>query len=344
MDEVYDTRNIQAYETMLADILFFTVIYVLIALLVQSMVVDNLLSVNRSLNRITDGDLNERVDVYSSLEFASLSDDINQTVDALKGYADAAKKRMEQELLLAHNIQDAALPKNFTFAHEGFELFATMNPAREVGGDFYDFFFVGANRIALVIADVSDKGVPAALFMMRSKTAIRGLAESGYEPEEIFYRVNNELCEGNELNMFVTVWIGIIDLNSGDMKCLNAGHEYPAVMRKDGDYEIFRDKHRMPLGAMKDMTYESYEMHLDPGDCLYVYTDGIPDAINIDEEQYGIERMLNALNNYKDASMEGLLQAVKADQDDFVGAADQFDDITMIGFRYNGTQDAEQSN
>ena len=344
MDEVYDTRNIQAYETMLADILFFTVIYVLIALLVQSMVVDNLLSVNRSLNRITDGDLNERVDVYSSLEFASLSDDINQTVDALKGYADAAKKRMEQELLLAHNIQDAALPKNFTFAHEGFELFATMNPAREVGGDLYDFFFVGANRIALVIADVSDKGVPAALFMMRSKTAIRGLAESGYEPEEIFYRVNNELCEGNELNMFVTVWIGIIDLNSGDMKCLNAGHEYPAVMRKDGDYEIFRDKHRMPLGAMKDMTYESYEMHLDPGDCLYVYTDGIPDAINIDEEQYGIERMLNALNNYKDASMEGLLQAVKADQDDFVGAADQFDDITMIGFRYNGTQDAEQSN
>lgn len=339
MYEVFDGRDIQAYETMLADILFFTVIYVLISLLVQNMVVDNLLNVNRSLNRITEGDLNEKVNVYTSSEFASLSDDINLTVDALKGYIDEANKRIGQELMLAHNIQDAALPKNFTFNHTGFEIFATMDPAREVGGDFYDFFFVGPDRLALVIADVSDKGIPAALFMMRSKSAIRGLAESGYEPEEIFYRVNNELCEGNELNMFVTVWMGIIDLSNGDMKCLNAGHEYPAIMRKGSDFEIFKDKHRLPLGAMKDMTYESYMMHLDPGDCLYVYTDGIPDAIDVNEEEYGLERALKALNMYKDASMEGLLQGVKADQDDFVGEADQFDDITMIGFRYIGPQD-----
>ena len=311
----------------------------LVALLMQSMVVDNLLRVNKSLNRITDGDLNEKVDVYASSEFASLSDDINLTVDVLKGYIDAAEKRMEQELLLAHNIQDAALPKNFTFIHDGFELFAAMNPAREVGGDFYDFFFVDADKIALVIADVSDKGIPAALFMMRSKTAIRGLAESGLEPEEIFYRVNNALCEGNEINMFVTVWMGIIDLNTGDMKCLNAGHEYPAVMRKGGDFEIFKDKHRLPLGAMENMTYAGYDLHLDPGDCLYVYTDGIPDGINVDEEQYGLDRMIDALNLYKNASMEGLLQGVKAEQDAFVGKADQFDDITMIGFRYNGPQE-----
>jgi len=338
--EIYGSRDIQAYETMLADILFFTVIYVLISFLVQNMVVDNLLRVNKSLNRITEGDLNEKVDVYTSSEFASLSDDINLTVDVLKGYISAAEKRFEQELLLAHNIQDAALPKNFIFNHKGFEIFATMDPAREVGGDFYDFFFVGPDRMALVIADVSDKGIPAALFMMRSKSAIRGLAESGYEPEEICYRVNNELCEGNELNMFVTVWMGIIDLTTGDMKCLNAGHEYPAIMRKDGDFKIFKDKHRLPLGAMKDMTYDSYMIHLDPGDCLYVYTDGIPDAINMDEEQYGLERALNALNIYKDASMEGLLQGVKADQNEFVGAADQFDDITMLGFKYYGPQEA----
>jgi hypothetical protein len=264
--EVYIGRDVQAYETMLADILFFTVIYVLISLLVQNMVVDNLLRVNKSLNKITEGDLNEKVDVYASSEFASLSNDINLTVDVLKGYIDSAKKRMEQELLLAHSIQDAALPKNFTFTHDGFELFATMDPAREVGGDFYDFFFVGPDRMALVIADVSDKGIPAALFMMRSKTAIRGLAESGYEPDEIFYRVNNELCEGNDLNMFVTVWMGIIDLKTGDMKCLNAGHEYPTVMRKGSDYEILRDKHHLPLGAMKDMTYDNYMLHLEPGD------------------------------------------------------------------------------
>ena len=174
---------------------------------------------------------------------------------------------------------------------------------------------------------------------MRSKTAIRGLAESGLEPEEIFFRVNNELCEGNELNMFVTVWIGIIDLITGDMKCLNAGHEYPTIMRKGGDYKVFKDKHHLPLGAMKNIKFKSYDMHLDPGDCIYVYTDGIPDAINVNEEEYGLERTLNALNTFKDATMEGLLQGVKADQDEFVGKADQFDDITMLGFRYNGPQD-----
>ena len=339
-DEVYANRDAQAYETMLADILFFTVIYVLISLLVQRMVVDNLLSVNKSLNKITDGNLNEKVDVYTSSEFASLSDDINLTVDVLKGYIDAAEKRMEQELQLAHNIQDAALPKNFVFNHKGFEIFASMDPAKEVGGDFYDFFFVEADKIALVIADVSDKGVPAALFMMRSKTALRGLAESGHEEEEIFYRVNNALCEGNDLNMFVTVWMGIIDLNTGDMKCINAGHEYPAIRRKGGAFEILKDKHHLPLGAMNDITFRSYDLHLDPGDFIYVYTDGIPDAINGSQEQYGLEGLLNALNTCGEETVEGLLHAVKADQDVFVDGADQFDDITMLGFRYNGPQKA----
>lgn len=336
LTEVYQVRETQSYEIILADILIFTVIYVLISLLVQNMVVDNLLRVKESLNRITEGNLNEKVNVYASSEFASLSDDINITVDVLKGYIDAAEKRIEQELQLARNIQDAALPKNFVFQHKGFEVFATMDPAREVGGDFYDVFFVEAEKIALVIADVSDKGIPAALFMMRSKTAIRGLAEAGCEPGEIFARVNNELCEANESNMFVTVWMGIVDLTTGDMKCLNAGHEYPALMRKDGDFELIRYKHRPPLGVMEDLQFDGYDMHLDPGDCLYVYTDGVPDAINTGQEQYGTKRMLDALNSNKTASMEELLYSVKQDQDGFVGEADQFDDITMMGFRYNG--------
>lgn len=340
MDEVYELRDTQAYETILADILIFTVIYVLISLLVQHMVVDSLIKVTESLNRITEGDLNEKVNVYNSSEFASLSEDINLTVDVLKSYISAAERRMEQELLLAHNIQDAALPKNFTFQNKSFEVFATMDPARRVGGDFYDIFFVDAEKVAFVIADVSDKGIPAALFMMRSKTAIRGLAEAGNSLGEIFARVNNELCEGNESNMFVTVWMGILDLTNGDMSCLNAGHEYPAVMRNGGDFEMIRDPHRPPLGVLENMTYEGYEMHLEPGDCMYVYTDGIPDAINVSEELYGTDRMLEALNSGKTASMEGLLFTVKQDQQEFVGKADQFDDITMMGFRYNGPQEA----
>ena len=336
--EVYEARDIQALETMLADILLLTIIYVLISLLVQSMVVDNLLKVTESLGKITLGDLEEKVNVYNSSEFASLSDDINLTVDVLKGYIDAAEKRMEQELTLAHTIQDSALPKNFTFSHKGFEIFATMDPAKEVGGDFYDFFFVDAEKMALVIADVSGKGIPAALFMMRSKTAIRSLAESGAEPAVVLEKVNEELCEGNDINMFVTVWMGIIDLKTGVMRCVNAGHEYPAIMHGDGLFELLKDTHRPPLGAMAELTFEEYELQLDPGDVLYVYTDGVPESINTAEEQYGTDRMLTILNANRGVPMIAMLADVKEDMDAFVGEAEQFDDITMMGFRYNGPQ------
>ena len=335
-DEVYESRDIQALETMLADILLLTILYVLISLLVQGMVVDNLLKVTESLGRITLGDLEEKVNVYNSSEFASLSDDINLTVDVLKGYIDAAEERIEQELLLAHTIQDSALPKNFKFSHTGFEIYAVMDPAKEVGGDFYDFFFVDADKIALVIADVSGKGIPAALFMMRSKTAIRSLAEGGLEPAMVFEKVNEELCEGNDINMFVTAWMGIMDLKTGKMKCINAGHEYPALMQGGGAFEIFKDKHRPPLGAMEDRTFEEYELQLEPGDILFVYTDGVAEAINSAEEQYGTDRMLNILDANRDAAMTELLADVQADIDAFVGDAEQFDDITMMGFRYNG--------
>jgi serine phosphatase RsbU (regulator of sigma subunit) len=193
--------------------------------------------------------------------------------------------------------------------------------------------------MALVIADVSGKGIPASLFMMRSKTAIRGLTESGYDPGEMLVRVNNELCTNNEASMFVTVWIGIVDLKTGDIRCANAGHEYPAVRRSSGAFESFKDKHGLPLGCMEDMKYREYDIHLDPGDTLFVYTDGVPEAINIEEEQYGEERMLKALSRNKKASMKKLLHALKRDQDGFVGEADQFDDITMLGFRFNGMQE-----
>ena len=335
-DEVYEARDIQALETMLADILLLTILYVLISLLVQGMVVDNLLKVTESLGRITLGDLEEKVNVYNSSEFASLSDDINLTVDVLKGYIDAAEKRMEQELILAHNIQDAALPKNFRFTHRGFEIYATMDPAKEVGGDFYDFFFVDTDKIALAIADVSGHGIPAALFMMRSKTAIRSLAESGMEPAAVLERVNEELCENNDINMFVTVWMGIMDLKTGVMKCVNAGHEYPAIMHGNGLFELLKDKHRPPLGAMEGLTFEEYELHMEPGDVLYVYTDGVPESINTSEEQYGTDRMLDILSANTGTSVAELLADVKEDMDVFVGEAEQFDDITMMGFRYNG--------
>ena len=332
--EVFASRELHAYETLMADILLFTTIYLLISLLVQLIVVNNLELVNKSLAKITDGDLNEKVSVYESSEFASLSNDINETVNVLKGYISAAEKRIEQELTLAHNIQEAALPKNFTFTHKGFEIYALMDPAREVGGDFYDFFFVDTDRLALVIADVSGKGIPASLFMMRSKSAIRSLAETGNRLSDVFARVSDELCENNDINMFVTAWMGIIDLKSGTVDCVNAGHEYPAIMHSGGRFELLKDRHRPPLGVMEGLTYEEYQMQLDPGDIIFVYTDGVPEAINIDEKQYGTDRMINMLSAHEDESMEGLLTAVRADLEDYVGSAEQFDDITMLGFRF----------
>ena len=338
MAEVYASRDIQAYESAFAAIMLFAVIYVLISMLVQAIVVDNLQLVNQSLDRITNGYLDEVVSVRNSSEFASLSNDINQTVSVLKGYIAAAEKRIEQELEFARTIQDSALPKNFTFPRSDFELYATMDPAKEVGGDFYDFFFVDQDKLALVIADVSGKGIPAALFMMRAKTAIRGLAESGSEPAEILFRANKTLCEGNDAEMFVTVWLGIVDLTTGRMKCANAGHEYPMLMRAGGDFELFKDRHGLALAAMEGMRYREYEIELHPGDRLFVYTDGIPEAIDEREAQFGVERLTAALNAVKGEDLKDALPAIRRDIADFAGAAEQFDDITMLGFAYRGKQ------
>ena len=336
MAEVYASRDAQTYESSFAAIMLFAVIYVLISMLVQAIVVNNLNLVNASLDRITHGNLDEVVSVRNSSEFASLSNDINQTVSVLKGYIEAAEKRIEQELEFARTIQDSALPKNFVFPRDDFEIYASMDPAKEVGGDFYDFFFVDQNKLALVIADVSGKGIPAALFMMRAKTAIRGLAESGSAPAEILYRANNALCEGNDAEMFVTVWLGIVDLTTGLMKCANAGHEYPALMRAGGDFELIRDKHGLALAAMPGVRFKEYELQLDPGDRLFVYTDGVPEAIDEQVEQYGTRRLVDVLNAAKGEPLEIVLPTVRRDIAAFAGNAEQFDDITMLGLTYRG--------
>ena len=333
-EEVYDSRDAASYETALADIILFTVIYVLISMLVQEIVVHNLDLVNESLNKITNGDLNETVSVYNSSEFASLSDDINQTVDVLKGYIDAAEKRIAQELEFAKSIQASALPQNFHIPRSDVEVFATMDPAKEVGGDFYDFFFIDADNLVLVIADVSGKGIPASLFMMRSKAAIRSTAVQGSNPSDILEKVNEVLCEGNDADMFVTVWIGIMNLRTGVMRCSNAGHEYPIIRHKGGDYELLKDKHFLALATIEGIKFHDYEIDLKYGDEIFVYTDGIPEAIDKDIKQYGTERLLSALNANKDIPLERLLPRVRNDLAQFVGEADQFDDVTMLGFKY----------
>ena len=334
LSSIYQNRGRQMYEDTLSDILLFTVLYVLVAMLVDALVVKNLKRVNTSLNKITNGDLEERVWVRSSSEFTELSGDINQTVDVLKDYISQAERRMKDELKLAAAIQDAALPKNFDLPTDNVELYALMTPAKQVGGDFYDFFYCDRDKLCLVIADVSGKGVPAALFMMRAKTAIKNFARSGHSPAKVLEKVNNSLCEGNDAQMFVTVWLGILDMKTGKMTCANAGHEYPVLMRAGGDYELLKDKHGLVLAAMEGAPLKEYEIDLDAGDRLFVYTDGVPEAINEKNEAYGTDRLTMKLNQVKNVPQEQALESVLRDIRNFAGAAEQFDDITMLGITY----------
>jgi len=321
-------------ETLFLEILIFTALYLVTTVLVNRIIVRNLDKVNDSLSRITSGHLTETVTVEESIEFAKLSDGINSTVTALRGYIDAAEKRMEEELALAAEIQDAALPKSFDLPAENIRLHALMTPARQVGGDFYDFFYTGPDQLALVIADVSGKGIPAALFMMRAKTAIKNSALSGAAPRKILETVNDILCEENEIMMFVTVWLGILDLKTGLMRCCNAGHEYPALMRAGGDFELLKDKHGLFLGARPGIPRCEYEIQLESGDRLFVYTDGVPEALNENAEQYGTARMIDHLNTLKDQPQDRLLSGMLENVRRFAGEAEQFDDITMLGITW----------
>lgn len=217
-----------------------------------------------------------------------------------------------------------------------FDIFATMTPAKEVGGDFYDFFFIDDNHLALVMADVSGKGVPAALFMVIAKTLIKNRAMMGGTPSEILSYVNNQLCEGNEAELFVTTWLAIIDVSTGKVIASNAGHEYPAIRRGNGNFELYKQKHSPALATIENIRFKQYEFELAPGDSIYVYTDGVAEATNAENQLYGTDRMLEALNKCSTAEPEKLLATVKQSIDEFVGNASQFDDITMLCFDYYG--------
>ena len=217
-----------------------------------------------------------------------------------------------------------------------FDLYAVMDPAREVGGDFYDYYLIDDDHLALLVADVSGKGIPAALFMMISKTILQSCAMLGKSPAEVLDKTNQALCTNNLVEMFVTVWIGILEISTGKLLAANAGHEYPVLRRAGGKFEVFKDKHSLAVGAMDTTVYHEYELDLKKGDKLFIYTDGVPEATDADDNMFGSERMLDALNADPDADPETLLKSVKQAVSDFVKDAEQFDDLTMLGFEYHG--------
>ncbi len=265
--------------------------------------------------------------------------DIVKYIDNIQAIT-AEKERISAELSVATQIQADMLPRTFPpFPNrKEFDIYATMTPAKEVGGDFYDFFMIDDDHIALVMADVSGKGVPAALFMVITKTLIknRTMMDDKLSTSEILRDVNNQLCEGNDAEMFVTVWLCIIQLSTGICRITNAGHEHPAVKVSGQDYTLKTYRHSIAVAAMPDVKFEEHEFKLDPGDSLFVYTDGVTEATDTDNTLFGTDRLLTSLNKAKNADATALLGFVKEDIDVFVGNAPQFDDITMLCFRYFG--------
>ena len=336
--EALQMRNVALYVNTFLEIMVFAVLFGLIYLLIKRVVVDRIKTVNRSLAKIAGGDLNETVTVRTNTEFVSLSDDINSTVRTLKRYIDEASARIDQELEFAKNIQSSALPSVFPAfpKRKEFDIFALMDPAKEVGGDFYDFYFSNTDTLNFLVADVSGKGIPAAMFMMRAKTQLKSLTEAELPLNEVFTRGNAALCEGNDAGMFVTAWEGSIDLTSGHVNFANAGHNPPLVRRGNGTFEYLKTRAGFVLAGMEGLRYKAQELDLEPGDVIFLYTDGVTEATNKDNELYGETRLRNVLNSREFWNMQEMCKIVKSDVDKFVGDAPQFDDITMVALKYLG--------
>ena len=301
-------------------------------------VVQPLQILQKDVQMISEGNLEHRAKIIQDDEIGELANAFNNMSASLQEYIKnlssvmAEKERIGAELNVATQIQADMLPSIFPAfpEREEFDIYATMQPAKEVGGDFYDFFLVDEDHLAVVIADVSGKGVPAALFMVIAKTLLKNRAQMGDSPAKVLEVVNNQLCENNKAEMFVTVWFGVMQISTGKIVAANAGHEKPIIRKADGEFEIFKDKHGFVMGGMEGMKYKEYELEIEKGGCLFVYTDGVPEATSSNSELFGMERLVQVLNEEKDAPLPDILKSVKGSIDKFVKDAPQFDDITML--------------
>lgn len=339
-------------QTILADvmkkfIIFFAVcgiIVIMISFAVSGSITRPIQKLARNVKQIGKGEFDKKVEVESTDEIGNLAEAFNHMLDDLNEYFEkikvitAEKERISAELNVATQIQADMLPSIFPpFPNRTeFDIYASMKPAKEVGGDFYDFFFVDEDHLALVMADVSGKGVPAALFMVIAKTLIKNRAQMGGTPSEILSDVNDQLCEGNETDLFVTVWLAILEISTGKGIASNAGHEDPVIQRAGQSFELIKTKHSPAVAVMEGMQFREHEFELYPGDSLYIYTDGVPEATNQKEEFFGANRMLEALNRSVGASPREILDTVKKEIESFAGGAPQFDDITMLCLQYKG--------
>ncbi len=319
---------------------------VLTTFFIRRQVVRPIRRVSREAERFarenTKGNELGRISKYDELARLSLSIDKMETdmvhyIDNLTTVT-ADRERIRAELSLASTIQETAVPDEFPAFPDrsDFDVYASMTPAKEVGGDFYNFYLVDDDHLAFVIGDVSGKGIPAALFMMVTNIVINNRTMLGGTPAEILDFVNDTICEHNKAEMFVTVWLGILEISTGKITAANAGHDDAAVCHRDGTFELFKTKHGLVIGAMPDVPYRNFEIQLEKGDKLFLYTDGVPEATDRDNKMFTIERMLDALNECRGKTPQEILESVHLRVNEFVGEAPQFDDLTMLCIELKG--------
>ena len=328
------SKNLSTYLTVFMETLIFGSLFVVIYFIMKFLVVRDIRSVNNSLQEITKGNLDTVVDIRTNKEFISLSDGINTTVDKLKQLIGEANARIDTELQYAKEIQMSALPSVFPFEKE-YELFALMRPAKDVGGDFYDFYMLDKKTLAFVVADVSGKGIPAALFMMRAKTTMKTYAENKISVGDIFTNANFNLCEGNDAGMFVTAWMGFLNLETGELVYVNAGHNSPLLRKDGGFYEFLEGPKGFVLGGFEGVVYKEQRTVLKPGDSIFLYTDGVVEATNREGKLYGDDRLYICINKHREAYPKELCDLIRDDVDVFYDGAAQFDDMTELCLKFN---------
>ena len=342
--ELANTIGQNIFSSIILFILFFLIILTTAVILVldsSKKITSPLTDLTRDIAEMSGGNLGHRAVVQGSKETAALAEQFNEMADSLSEHIrnittmTAEKERLGAELDIATRIQSDILPADFP-NRKDISLYATMTPAKEVGGDFYDFFYIDDDRLALVMADVSGKGIPAALFMVIAKSTIRNAAMLGGTAGEVLTASNRMLCENNKTGFFVTAWIGILTLSTGDLNFANAGHEYPAIMRENGNYKLFETDNLPPLAADEDIVYDEKSFTLDRNERIFLYTDGVPEAKCTSGERFGTDRMLGVLERCHDTDAEATVGEMKKAIDDFTGSIDQFDDITMMSIIWNG--------
>ncbi len=327
---------------MIAGMLASAVLALMVGLLYSNRIAAPIRRLEQGVREISRGQLDCKLDIKTGDEIENLATAFNNMTTNLKQYITditsmtAEQERIGTELGVATEIQCSMLPSDFPAfpQYEEFDIYAAMIPAKEVGGDFYDFFLVGERHLGIVIADVSGKGVPAALFMVITKTLIKNYAQKGESPAEIMHHTNLQLCQNNDASMFVTAWMGILDLDTGELVYANAAHNHPLVRQKSGAFAYLPSDPAFILAGLDFATFEQSTLKLEAGDTLFLYTDGVTEATNLTEELYGEDRLLEILNTLDNASLKGMLAGIKKDIDLFVGEAPQFDDITMLALRF----------